>query len=222
MSISLPVLDPWDDQTPFPPPEQALDEPPGLLAAGGSLRPGRLLAAYRRGIFPWYGAGDPVLWWTPDPRCVIFPERLHVSRRLRRKLRQVPLTVTRDTAFGAVVAGCAAPRAGEGGTWILPEMRVAYERMHALGHATSFECWQRGRLVGGIYGIHLGRVFFGESMFSRVSDASKIALHSAACADDIDLIDCQLPTAHLERLGAELIPRQRFLALLDALGAGTA
>ena len=220
--MTLPLIAPWDDSTPFPPDDTALNAPAGLLAAGGSLRPARLLAAYRRGIFPWYSEGDPILWWTPDPRCVIFPERLHVSHRLRRRLRQQPFTLTRDTAFTEVVAGCAAPRRGEIGTWILPEMVDAYVRMFELGHATSFECWQDNRLVGGIYGIHLGDVFFGESMFSRRADASKAALVAAARAEDIALIDCQLSTPHLERMGAEQIPRQRFVELLATHGASQA
>lgn len=219
MSITLPILDPWDDHAPFPPTDSALAEPAGLLAAGGSLRPPRLLAAYRRGIFPWYGEDDPILWWSPDPRCVIFPERFHVARRLRRKIRQQPLRVTRNQAFEAVVGACAQPRRDDYGTWILAEMQAAYTRMFDLGYATAFECWQDEHLVGGVYGVHLGRVFFGESMFSRVSDASKIALHAAACADDVELIDCQLPTPHLESLGAELIARERFLELLRKYGA---
>jgi leucyl/phenylalanyl-tRNA---protein transferase len=217
--MRLHFIDPWDDQTPFPPPDAALIDPPGLLAAGGSLRPQRLLMAYRHGIFPWYSEGDPVLWWSPDPRCVIFPERIHVSRRLARRMRRNPFTITRDHAFAAVVDGCASPRAGDTGTWILPEMAAAYRRMHELGHATSFEIWDDDTLVGGIYGIHLGRVFFGESMFSRRSDASKIALVTAARADDIELIDCQLPTDHLHSMGAEPIPRARFLDLLREHGA---
>lgn len=220
--MPIPYLPPWDDEIPFPPPSTALDEPPGLLAAGGSLRPARLLAAYRNGIFPWYGEGDPILWWSPDPRCVIFPESLHISRRLRRTLRRRPFTVTRDRAFRAVVEGCARPRSGDSGTWILPEMAEAYAVMHRRGCATSFECWDESGLVGGIYGMHLGRVFFGESMFSRRTNASKIALAHAAAADDIALIDCQLPNPHLERLGAREIPRAEFLALLERHGATTA
>lgn len=217
--MSLHFIDPWNDHSPFPPHDAALAAPAGLLAAGGSLRPPRLIAAYRRGIFPWYAEGDPILWWSPDPRCVLFPERLHVARRLRRRMRTMAFTITRDRAFAAVVAGCARPRRGEGGTWILPEMAAAYTRMHELGYATSFEIWDDGQLAGGIYGIHLGHVFFGESMFSSRTDASKIALVAAARADDIDLIDCQLATPHLERMGAELIPRGRFLDLLGEHGA---
>ncbi len=220
--MTLPMIAPWDDTTPFPPDDAALYAPAGLLAAGGSLRPTRLLAAYRRGIFPWYSEGDPILWWTPDPRCVIFPERLHISRRLRRRLRQQPFAITRDTAFTEVVAACAAPRPGEIGTWILPEMIDAYVRLFELGHATSFECWQDEELVGGVYGAHLGHVFFGESMFSRRADASKVALAEAAGAADIALIDCQLNNAHLERMGAEEIPRQRFVELLATHGANQA
>ena len=218
----LHFIDPWDDHSPFPPHDLALDNPPGLLAAGGSLRPQRLLMAYRRGIFPWFSEGDPVLWWSPDPRCVIFPQRIHVARRLARRMRQAPFTLTRNQAFAEVVTHCAQPRRGDVGTWIVPEMIAAYRGMHELGHAISFECWEGDELVGGMYGIHLGHVFFGESMFSHRSDASKIALVTAAQADDIALIDCQLPTAHLERMGAEMIPRTRFLDLLHEHGATAA
>lgn len=217
--MPLPVMPPWDDRVPFPPVDAALSAPDGLLAAGGSLRPPRLLAAYRHGIFPWYAEGDPILWWSPDPRCVIFPEHLHISRRFHRRLRRAPFALTRNAAFAAVVDACAQPRADDHGTWILPEMAAAYVHMHELGYATSFECWEGDELVGGVYGIHLGRVFFGESMFSRRSDASKVALVTAATADDIALIDCQLATDHLQRLGAELIPRTRFVALLHEHGA---
>lgn len=219
--MSLPILPPWDDREPFPPVANALAAPNGLLAAGGSLRPPRLLAAYRHAIFPWYAEGDPILWWSPDPRCVLFPEHLHIGRRLARRLRRAPFALTRDAAFTDVVDACAQPRAGDHGTWILPEMAAAYVRMHELGYATSFECWEDGELVGGVYGIHLGHVFFGESMFSRRSDASKIALATAASVDDIALIDCQLANDHLQRLGAELIPRSRFIELLQVHGAST-
>ncbi len=210
-------LDPRDPAW-FPPPEQALRDPDGLLAVGGDLSPERLLAAYRRGIFPWYSEGQPILWWSPDPRLVLFPRELHVSRSLRKTLRRRPFAITLDAAFEDVIRACAQPRRGESGTWITEEMRHAYTRLHRLGWAHSVEAWQDGRLAGGLYGVAMGRVFFGESMFSRVSDASKAAfvhlVHQLA-AWGYALIDCQVETAHLRRLGAAPVPRERFLALLD-------
>ena len=216
------LLPPDDDDAPFPPVDAAARVPNGLLAVGGSLRPRRLLAAYRAGIFPWFGEGEPILWWAPDPRCVLFPERFHVSRSLRRTLNRGTFAVTRGRAFDAVVAGCAAPRPGSPGTWIVPEMAEAYRELHRLGCATSFECWAGGELAGGIYGVRLGRVFFGESMFSRRSDASKVALHAVARCGEFALIDCQLPNPHLERLGAETIARTRFQRLLRRFGVDDA
>ena len=199
----------------FPDPNLALAEPNGLLAAGGDLSTERLLYAYRHGIFPWYEAGQPILWWSPDPRAVLRPGDLKVSRSLRRVLRQQRFDFTADSAFCDVLAGCAEPRSYGGGTWITLEMRAAYERLHALGWAHSMEVWQAGELVGGLYGLHIGRVFFGESMFSRVSDASKAALvrlveHLAPMG--LALIDCQQATGHLARLGAITMPRRAFLA----------
>ncbi|GIX21609.1 MAG: leucyl/phenylalanyl-tRNA--protein transferase [Gammaproteobacteria bacterium] len=211
----IPWLDPDDDQGPFPPPEAALAEPDGLLAAGGSLRPLRLLRAYRQGIFPWFNPGEPILWWHPSRRAVIFPEDLHLSRSTRKALRRRPFQITWNTAFGEVMRACAAPRRGQTGTWIGPDMIEAYQRLHRLGYARSVECWRDGELVGGIYGVQLGRVFFGESMFSRVDNASKAALAAVAAAPDVALIDCQLPNPHLERLGMVLLPRARFVELLD-------
>jgi len=202
----------------FPDVRQALREPNGLLAVGGDLSPERLLAAYRRGIFPWYSAGDPLLWWSPDPRTLLFPEGIHVSRSLRRRLRRRTLGVTLDRAFGDVIAACSAPRDPEGGTWILPEMIRAYQRLHALGHAHSLEVWQDGRLVGGLYGVALGGVFFGESMFSRVDDASKVGLVylcERLAAWGFGVIDCQMRTDHLMSLGALERRRSDFVALLD-------
>lgn len=213
------LLPPDDDSVPFPPIDTAALEPNGLLAVGGSLRPWRLLDAYRQGIFPWFGHGEPILWWSPDPRCVLFPERLHVSRRLRRILNRAEFGITRNQNFEAVVHGCAEPRSGSPGTWIVPAMIDAYIELHHLGYATSFECWRDGLLVGGIYGVHLGQVFFGESMFSRETNASKAALTATAAAKDIDLIDCQLSNPHLESMGAEEIPRSRFRALIARYGA---
>ena len=217
--MAVALIPPDDDRVPFPAVDSAAREPNGLLAVGGNLGPHRLLDAYRQGIFPWFGEGEPILWWSPDPRCVLFPERLHVSRSLRRTLNGGTIRVTRNADFPAVVQGCAEPRPGSPGTWIVPAMVEAYIELHRLGWATSFECWRGGELVGGIYGVHIGRVFFGESMFSRVTDASKVALVQTAAADDIALIDCQLDSPHLARMGAEEIPRRRFAALLAEHGA---
>lgn len=212
--MTIALLPDDDDTVPFPPVESAARTPNGLLAVGGSLRPRRLLEAYRHGIFPWFSEGEPILWWSPEPRCVIFPERLHLPRSLRRTLNRGTFEVTRDADFDGVIRGCAAARPGSPGTWIVPAMIDAYRELHRLGHARSFECWAAGELAGGIYGVHLGRVFFGESMFSRRSDASKVALLHVARAADVALIDCQLPTPHLARLGAECISRTHFLRLL--------
>jgi len=201
----------------FPPVERALENPPGLLAAGGDLSPARLIAAYRRGIFPWYSPGQPVLWWSPDPREVLPIDALHVSRSLGRALRRGGFTTSVDADFAAVIDACAAPRAASPGTWITPEMRAAYLRLHALGSAHSIEVRRGAELVGGVYGVAVGRVFSGESMFSRVSDASKVALVAltAWCrAQGHELIDCQLPSAHLRSLGSRPMQRAEFLAYL--------
>ena len=201
----------------FPPPDEALTEPNGLLAAGGDLEPERLLTAYRRGIFPWYDEGQPILWWSPDPRAVLWPDRLHVSRSLRRSLRTGQFEFRVDSAFDAVVAACAAPRSYTDGTWITPEMATAYGRLHRLGWAHSFETWREGALVGGLYGVALGRVFFGESMFTRATDASKVALVHAVeflRARQFALIDCQVASAHTLSLGATNIGRPEFLRLV--------
>lgn len=209
-------LDP-DNRETFPDVSLALREPDGLLALGGDLSPERLLAAYRRGIFPWYSEGQPILWWSPDPRMVLFPEHLRVSRSLRRSLRRGGFEVRLDTAFAAIIEACAAPRGDGLGTWITAEMAQAYRRLHALGHAHSAETWQDGRLVGGLYGVAVGRVFFGESMFSRVTDASKVAfvhLVRQLQAWDFALIDCQIDSTHLRSLGASTISRARFTAAL--------
>ncbi len=221
--MRLPViLDPRDPHAPFPPAEAALREPDGLLAIGGDLHPQRLLRAYRAGIFPWYGEGQPILWWSPDPRAVLFPERVHVSRSVRRRLRRGRFRVTADRDFAAVIEACATvPRRGQDGTWITPEMAAAYRRLHALGHAHSVEVWDEGgALAGGLYGVAIGRVFFGESMFSRRSDASKVALVAlcrALSSWGYGLVDCQVASPHLMRMGAELLPRRRFLDLLERL-----
>lgn len=203
----------------FPSPEQALTEPNGLLAIGGDLSVERLKLAYANGIFPWYSDDQPILWWSPDPRCVLFPERIHISRSLRKKLRQGNYQITIDQAFSEVIRECAAPRAKQDGTWITSEIEAAYIRLHQLGLAHSFECWQDGELVGGLYGIAMGRCFFGESMFSRATDASKITfVHLAGQlkAWDYAIIDCQVENPHLISLGAESISRDRFLSMLVA------
>lgn len=207
----------------FPPLATALSEPNGLLAVGGDLAPERLLAAYRRGIFPWYSPGEPILWWSPDPRMVLFPAEFKVSRSLGRTLRRGGYEVRLDTAFARVIAACAqTPRRGQHGTWIVPEMQAAYRRLHELGLAHSVETWVDGELVGGLYGIALGRMFYGESMFSWRSDASKIAAaHLARYLERLGfgMVDCQMHTAHLASLGAREIPRDDFIARLDALVA---
>ena len=216
--MPLPWLDPRNDDQPFPAPNRALTEPDGLLAAGGSLNPRRLLQAYRQGIFPWYSSGQPILWWSPNPRLVLFPEGVNLSRSLRKTLRNGPFTVTADAAFGAVIDACAAPRAPGEGTWITPDMRRAYCRLYRLGHAHSIETWRHGELVGGLYGVAVGRVFYGESMFSGASNASKVALAALATQLrrwDFALIDCQVRTEHLARMGAVEMARATFLQLLD-------
>jgi leucyl/phenylalanyl-tRNA--protein transferase len=213
----LTVLNPqWPEQA-FPPVETALEAPNGLLAVGGCLTPQRLANAYRQGIFPWFNPDEPILWWSPDPRLILLPERLKVSRSLGKRLRRGDFQFSFDTAFSEVMAACAAPRAGVSGTWISADMRVAYAELHRLGVAHSFEAWQDGQLVGGLYGVAMGRVFFGESMFYRVTDASKAAFVFAC--EQLDrwgyrLIDCQVHTPHLQSLGASEIPRPEFSALL--------
>jgi leucyl/phenylalanyl-tRNA---protein transferase len=201
----------------FPPVNLA--EPEGLLAIGGDLEPERLLAAYRQGIFPWYEEGGPILWWSPDPRLVLFPEELRVSKRLRRTIRQARFETRYDTAFAQVIKACAeVPRVHEDGTWITREMQRAYVRLHQLGHAHSMESWRCGKLVGGIYGVRVGRCFCGESMFHRETDASKVALTALVerlRQDGVELIDCQVSSEHLLSLGAREIPRSRFLAFLE-------
>lgn len=202
---------------PFPPPGEALTDPDGLLAWGGDLSPGRLLRAYRQGIFPWYSAGDPLLWWCPAERCLIPTDALHVSRRLARVLRQERFRVTADQAFDAVVEGCASTRRS---TWIVPEMAAAYGRLHALGHAHSIEAWQDGELVGGLYGVALGRMFFGESMFSARSEASKVVLARLCAVLDhwgFPWLDGQVRNPHLFRMGAVTVPREAFLDRVAAL-----
>lgn len=209
---------------PFPPVERALREPNGLLCAGADLSVARLLDAYRRGIFPWYSGGEPILWWSPDPRLVLHPERFRPSRSLRKRVRAAGWRISCDHAFLAVIDACArTPRTGQSGTWIVPEMVAAYTRLHRLGVAHSLEVWEGQRLVGGLYGLAIGRVFFGESMFARVADASKAALW-ALCVRlrrwDWPLIDCQQQTAHLRSLGAEPMTRKEFALRLVELTSG--
>jgi len=210
-------LAPDDPPDGFPAVERALQDPPGLLAAGGDLSGERLLAAYQRGIFPWYSPGQPVLWWSPDPREVLFPKEFHCSRSLSRSLRRRGFQCSVDQDFAAVIEACAAPRAQSPGTWITPEMHSAYWRLHQRGVAHSIEVRRDGTLVGGLYGVRIGRVFCGESMFSRETDASKAALHALVgqcLADGTVLIDCQVPSAHLRTLGSRPISRAQFLACL--------
>ncbi len=204
----------------FPPVERALDEPNGLLAAGGDLSSARLIDAYSRGIFPWFNAEDPVLWWSPDPRMVLFVDELRVSRSLRKVMRSGAFTVTVDTVFEDVMRGCAEPRAHQDGTWITGDMLDAYSALAARGMAHSVEVWSDRALVGGVYGVAIGRMFFGESMFSRVSNASKVGL--AALVRQLqrwqfEVIDCQMATSHLAAFGAREIRRTEFLALVDRL-----
>lgn len=204
----------------FPPPSEALSEPNGLLAAGGDLSPERLLSAYSQGIFPWYSEGQPILWWCPDPRAVLWPDELRVSRSLRRSIRNRGFEFKVNAAFDAVVEACAGPRSYGSGTWITTEMANAYGRLHELGWAHSFETWHDGRLVGGLYGVALGGIFFGESMFSRMTDASKVALVHAVeflVVEGIELIDCQVASAHTASLGAVEIDRDEFLGRVAEL-----
>jgi leucyl/phenylalanyl-tRNA--protein transferase len=218
------ALPPWLEASAgpeqLPDPECALGEPNGLLAVGGALTPDWLLGAYRRGIFPWFSVGQPILWWSPDPRAVFDPDHFRVARSLRQSIRGRGYETTLDRDFGAVMRACAVPREPDGGTWITDSMIAAYEQLHRLGHAHSVETWAGGELVGGLYGVRVGAMFFGESMFSRARDASKVALArlmDEARATGIRLIDCQLPTPHLASLGAETVPRTAFLRRLAAL-----
>lgn len=208
----------------FPPPAQALASPNGLLAIGGDLAPERLLAAYRQGIFPWFGDDEPILWWSPDPRCVFATEAMHPGRSLRRLFARAPWTVTFDRAFARVIHACATPRDDGAGTWIVPPMIDAYGHLHALGHAHSIEVWDGDALVGGLYGVAVGRLFCGESMFSRVSGGSKAALF-ALCrqlrAWQCPLLDAQVENPHLMSLGAMLVPRETFLSRSSQLAEAT-
>lgn len=218
---------PWLEDTPgFPPVDHALTEPNGLLAAGGALSPDWLLTAYRQGIFPWFNPGEPILWWSPNPRLVLAPADTHISHSLRKTLRRRHFEVRFDTAFDTVIDACAAPRGAKPGTWITPGIRAAYRRMHELGYAHSVESWRESQLVGGLYGMALGQVFFGESMFSIESNASKVALAHLARflqTQGYVMIDCQMTTSHLLSMGAHEISRSQFCATLarhTTTGAG--
>lgn len=202
----------------FPDVEAALRDPDGLLAIGGDLGSPRLLDAYRRGIFPWFSEGQPILWWSPDPRCVLEPAQLKISRSLARTLRREDFRITYNRAFAGVVEACSRPRRGCADTWITADMAAAYRRLHDQGHAVSVECWHGEELVGGLYGVVIGRIFFGESMFSSMPDASKVALvHLARTLQqrEFRLIDCQVHSRHLQSLGARPIPRQLFVNILQ-------
>ncbi len=215
----IPWLRPEHPPEAFPPVEEALQEPNGLLCVGGDLSVERLLEAYRRGIFPWFSAGQPILWWSPDPRTVLYPGEFKVSRSLAKTLRNRGFRTTVDQAFEQVMERCADPTLRPEGTWISPQMRAAYRRLHELDYAHSFETWEGDQLVGGLYGVALGRVFFGESMFSAARDASKVALHAlvqASLAHKVRLIDCQVDSEHLRSLGARSLPRSEFVRELAA------
>ena len=204
----------------FPATDEALDEPSGLLAIGGDLSPERLLRAYATGIFPWYSEGQPILWWAPNPRSVLGPGDIHISRSLAKVIRSGRFQTSFNSCFRRVVSACAAPRTSQTGTWITPEMQNAYCKLHELGAAHSVECWQDGELCGGLYGVALGSIFFGESMFSQRRDASKVAfcrLCQLLSEWDYILIDCQIHTPHLERLGARPLERSGFETLLSTL-----
>ena len=205
---------------PFPPVEAALDEPSGLLCAGADLSVERLLDAYRHGIFPWFSGNEPILWWSPDPRMVLFCDELKVSRSLAKNTRNKGFETRIDSAFSNVIKACAGPRKGESGTWLGKPMQAAYLALHRAGHAHSFETWQDGELVGGLYGVRIGRMFYGESMFSTRTDASKVALVGLVQElrrRDMPLIDCQQRTPLLASLGAREIPRREFLRRVAAL-----
>ncbi|MFQ5487940.1 MAG: leucyl/phenylalanyl-tRNA--protein transferase [Gammaproteobacteria bacterium] len=217
MQIPL-LLDLQADACDFPDVSRALADPNGLLAVGGELSPECLVRAYRHGIFPWYSDNQPILWWSPDPRMVLFPDELRISRSLRKTLRRGQYRITLDQAFAQVIEACATQRQEDEGTWITAEMMAAYCQLHRQGLAHSVETWCDGELAGGLYGVAIGKVFFGESMFHRRRDASKVAFVSLVAlldAWDYGLIDCQVATEHLASLGAREIPRQRFIRLLE-------
>jgi len=216
--MPIPFLAPDDELTDFPDVSNALSEPDGLLMAGGNLSPGRLLSAYRSGIFPWYEEGEPILWWSPNPRCVIWPESIRITRSLSKTIRSGKYEVTENLAYREVMKQCGAPRANSSGTWVTDAMIDAYCKLHEFGFARSLEVWMGPRLVGGLYGIQLGRLFIGESMFSRERDASKVALAYLAQTGKYDLIDCQLENPHLMSMGSQTISRRRYIECLHKYG----
>ena len=221
LAFAFTVIAWLDARSSFPPLDAALAEPNGLLAAGGDLSPARLIDAYRRGIFPWYSDGQPLLWWSPDPRMVLYVGEFRMSRSLAKRVKRREFEIRVDTAFDAVIDACASvPRGGQAGTWITREMIAAYRRMHRLGYAHSIEAWRDGELAGGLYGLALGKVFFGESMFARATDASKVCLAALVALLQqlgVGLIDCQQETGHLASLGARAIPRREFARALGEL-----
>jgi leucyl/phenylalanyl-tRNA---protein transferase len=213
----LPWIKSSDD---FPPVDSARDEPNGLLCTGADLAPKTIIAAYSRGIFPWFSDDQPILWWSPNPRMVLFPSELKVSKSLAKTVARDKFEIRFDTAFAKVISACSEPRSKDGGTWIVPEMQAAYTQLHTLGVAHSIESWREGKLVGGLYGLALGRMFFGESMFARETDASKVALVALIDKlkrDGFELVDCQQETRHLASFGARPIPRQDFVQRLKEL-----
>ncbi len=215
--VRLHWLDPRDPNQPFPPPNRAMRDPNGLLAIGGDLSVERLLRAYSSGIFPWYNPNEPILWWCPDPRAVLDPAEFHVSHSLEKRIRKPDYAVTLDRAFADVLDGCTASRRGSNGTWLGTDMKRAYLELREAGHAHSAEVWRDGKLVGGLYGVALGRAFFGESMFSTETDSSKLALYwlcQQLKAWSFEMIDCQIASQHLRTLGAAEISRDRFLSRL--------
>jgi leucyl/phenylalanyl-tRNA--protein transferase len=211
-------LNPDGDESSFPPVEAAMHEPNGLLAFGGNLSPARLLHAYRQGIFPWYSEDQPIMWWSPDPRSVLFLSNLKISRSLQKSIRNRGYHITFDRCFDDIIKCCASPRDDDHGTWLTPEMIVAYNQLHEMGYAHSVECWQDDKLVGGLYGVALGKVFFGESMFSSQRDASKVAfvaLVKQLQSWEFAFVDCQVHSPHIASLGAEEVSREYFLELLN-------
>jgi len=216
--MPIPFLAPDDELTDFPEVSNALSEPDGLLMAGGNLSPKRLMNAYRSGIFPWYEEGEPILWWSPDPRCIIWPDSIRVTRSLEKTIRSGKYEVTDNLAYREVMKQCGAPRANSNGTWVTDAMIDAYCKLHEFGFARSLEVWMGPRLVGGLYGIQLGRLFIGESMFSRERDASKVALTHLARSGKYDLIDCQLENPHLVSMGSQTISREQYIDYLHRYG----
>lgn len=216
--MQLTLLDPFRPNQPFPPLSKALSDPNGLIAAGGCLTPERILNAYHNGIFPWYNQGEPILWWSPDPRLVLFPDRIKISRSLRKTIRKKRFLITFDTAFEQVMDNCANPRPDQAGTWITSDIKKAYSTLFQLGYAHSAEAWSDNELVGGLYGIAIGQVFFGESMFHTRTDASKVAFVALVAqlqCWQYQILDCQVQTQHLLSLGAEEISRKTFIHCLN-------